>query len=246
MALKPIIAGQFYTTPAAATPVTPGGSSGQVQYNNAGAFGGISGWSTNGSTALTGGASTTLAIGGATIGSNNLAVTGTSLFTGNITQASGVTSLPAGSAAAPSLNFGTAGTGIYGASASTLGFAISGALALSVDGSSAWIRDNAGNLLFGSSADARISRTATARLRLSNASEDNFDLLQFGGTANTFPALKRSTTALQCRLADDSNYAPFAASAYSAGATAGVSAGPFTTITSITVVGGIVTALTGS
>lgn len=69
---------------------TPGGSTTQLQYNNAGAFGGVSGWTTNGTTALTGGASTTVAIGGATIGSNALAVTGTGLFNSSVIT-SGVT-----------------------------------------------------------------------------------------------------------------------------------------------------------
>src|SRR5690606_2359214 len=54
-----------------------------------GAFDGISGWTTNGTTALTGAANTTLAVGGATIGSNALAVTGTSLLTGTSTITGG-------------------------------------------------------------------------------------------------------------------------------------------------------------
>jgi hypothetical protein len=40
-------------------------------------------------------------------------------------------------------------------------------------------------------------------------------LLQFGGTTSSFPALKRSSTALEVKLADDSAYAPLAASQYS-------------------------------
>lgn len=70
--------------------------------------------------------------------------------------------------------------------------------------------------------------------------------LGFGGTTSAFPMLKRSSTALQARLADDSTYAPFAAASYAVGATAGASGGPFTTISGITVVNGIVTAITGS
>jgi hypothetical protein len=80
-------AGQFLTTNGteaswAAVAASPGGSNTQLQYNNGGAFGGITGWSTNGTTALTGGASTTLAVGGATIGSNALAVGGSTLLAG--------------------------------------------------------------------------------------------------------------------------------------------------------------------
>lgn len=45
---------------------TPGGSNTQLQYNNAGAFGGISGYTTNGTTTLAGAAGTTLTVGGGT------------------------------------------------------------------------------------------------------------------------------------------------------------------------------------
>ena len=42
---------------------------------------------------------------------------------------------------------------------------------------------------------------------LNNAGAD-FNRLQFGGTTNLFPAIKRSSTTLQARLADDSAFAP--------------------------------------
>ena len=74
--------GKLITTTAA---TTPGGASGTVQYNNAGAFGGISGYTTNGTTTLTGGASTSLAIGGATIGTDALAWTGTATGSNTLT-----------------------------------------------------------------------------------------------------------------------------------------------------------------
>lgn len=44
-----------------------------------------------------------------------------------------------------------------------------------------------------------------------NAAGNDFDRLQFGGTTSSFPSLKRSSTALYARLADDSAYAPFSA-----------------------------------
>lgn len=47
-------------------------------------------------------------------------------------------------------------------------------------------------------------------LTLNNGNQTDFNLLQFGGTTASFPAIKRSSTTLQCRLADDSAYAPFA------------------------------------
>jgi hypothetical protein len=45
-------------------------------------------------------------------------------------------------------------------------------------------------------------------LTISNFAENDFGRLQFGGTTASFPAIKRSTTYLQARLADDSAFAP--------------------------------------
>jgi hypothetical protein len=45
-------------------------------------------------------------------------------------------------------------------------------------------------------------------MTLVNTAEIDFNRLQFGGTTNLFPAIKRSTTYLQARLADDSAFAP--------------------------------------
>jgi hypothetical protein len=42
----------------------------------------------------------------------------------------------------------------------------------------------------------------------SNRAATDFTRLQFGGTTNLFPAIKRSSTTLQARLADDSAFAP--------------------------------------
>lgn len=43
-------------------------------------------------------------------------------------------------------------------------------------------------------------------LTLYNNASGDFGRLQFGGTANTFPSLKRSTTTIQARLADDTAF----------------------------------------
>jgi hypothetical protein len=48
---------------------------------------------------------------------------------------------------------------------------------------------------------------ADGKLVLYNWAGNDFSLLQFGGTSSSFPALKRSTTKLQTRLADDSAFA---------------------------------------
>lgn len=82
-------------------------ASGQILYDNAGACGGITGWTTNGTTTITGAASTTLAVGGATIGTNALAVTGT----GTISGVFGTTAT--GASSAPSLTIRSADLGFY-------------------------------------------------------------------------------------------------------------------------------------
>lgn len=47
-------------------------------------------------------------------------------------------------------------------------------------------------------------------LTLVNNAVTDFNRLQFGGTTSSFPALKRNSTALETKLADDSAYAPHA------------------------------------
>jgi len=46
-------------------------------------------------------------------------------------------------------------------------------------------------------------------ITLTNSTENGFGLLKFGGLTSSFPALKRNGTAIDVRLADDSNYAGF-------------------------------------
>jgi hypothetical protein len=54
---------------------------------------------------------------------------------------------------------------------------------------------------------------ANGTIRLTNGAETDFDRLQFGGTTNLFPALKRDSTALHVRLADDTAFAPLSCGA---------------------------------
>ena len=49
---------------------------------------------------------------------------------------------------------------------------------------------------------------AGGSITLYNSAETDFNRLQFGGITSSFPALKRSSTTLQARLADDSAFAP--------------------------------------
>jgi hypothetical protein len=55
---------------------------------------------------------------------------------------------------------------------------------------------------------SKIYSLADGNVGLYNAGESSFNLLQFGGTTTSFPALKRSSATLQVRLADDSAFAP--------------------------------------
>lgn len=89
---------------------------------------------------------------------------------------------------------------------------------------------------------SQIRSSADGVITLFNAANTDFSRLTFGGTSSSFPALKRSTTTLQARLADDSAFAAFAALSYSANGSAGVTgSGSF-----VTTVGGIVTAIAGA
>ena len=53
--------------------------------------------------------------------------------------------------------------------------------------------------------------------KFTNNAETGFDRLQFGGTTSSFPALKRSTTSLKIRLADDSGDGSLTTGGFSTG-----------------------------
>lgn len=53
----------------------------------------------------------------------------------------------------------------------------------------------------------RLSSAGDGLIRLSDSNDTDFGRLQFGGTTSSFPALKKSGTTLQVRLADDSAFA---------------------------------------
>jgi hypothetical protein len=55
---------------------------------------------------------------------------------------------------------------------------------------------------------SKIYSLSDGNVGLYNAGESSFNLLQFGGTTTSFPALKRSSTVLQARLANDSDFCP--------------------------------------
>ena len=110
------------------------------------------------------------------------------------------------------LQIGTekAGTG----SARALEFSADGGTFLSCNASGSAVRFGAATgqstILVGWTGNCfmRPINASAGVLTLLNAALDGFNRLQFGGTTSSFPALKRSSTVLQSRLADDSDFAP--------------------------------------
>lgn len=70
-----------------------------------------------------------------------------------------------------------------------------------------------GSLSFGPG--SLITGVSDGIIKVTNNAGTDFSRLQFGGTTSSFPALKRVTTLLQSRLADDSAFAGFTAAYYS-------------------------------
>lgn len=70
--------------------------------------------------------------------------------------------------------------------------------------------------VFGHRTGTLLSGGVNGNLRLTDNAGTSFGLLQFGGTTASFPSLKRSTTGLIVRLADDSADAPITASTVTA------------------------------
>jgi hypothetical protein len=64
-------------------------------------------------------------------------------------------------------------------------------------------------LWFNGGGGSRLFSPANGNIALYNSAANDFGLLQFGGVTNSFPALKRSATTIQARLADDSGFADF-------------------------------------
>ena len=82
---------------------------------------------------------------------------------------------------------------------------------------------NDGELYLGSSGNTRIMDGQAAGQVIMTGFGNTFDRLMFGGNTNSFPALKRTTTTLEVKLANDSAYTNVKGklttdTAYSAGA----------------------------
>lgn len=65
-----------------------------------------------------------------------------------------------------------------------------------------------GGVYFGTAGSngSQVQSTGVGVIAVGNYAGNDFSRLQFGGTTSSFPALKRSSTTLQARLADDSDY----------------------------------------
>jgi hypothetical protein len=151
---------------------------------------------------------TSLALGGATLGSNALAVTGLVNFAS------------VGSSSAPTLSVGHQTTGFYSVSTTGFGIAVNGTLRYDYGITTASINTfvqgvtTGGNLTIGATSGhiwngrAQMYSEATNNISLygNGGAAGSFGLLQFSGTTSAYPALKRSTTILQVRLADDSAF----------------------------------------
>lgn len=119
---------------------------------------------------------TSLAVGGCTISTNALCVTGTTLFNSGVT-------------------FADAGQWTSSGIVNPL------IVQVASSGSHGWN----GRALIYSPADGIVE--------LTNNAGTGFTRLQFGGTTSSFPAIRRTTTALNFRLADDTADAPITAAA---------------------------------
>ena len=90
---------------------------------------------------------------------------------------------------------------------------------------------------------SNISSPADGVVLATNAAGNDFTRLSLGGITSSFPAIARSGTGVQIVLADGSTFAPLTASGYTTGATPGVTTFGPSAVTSITVKGGIITAI---
>jgi hypothetical protein len=173
---------------------------------------------------------TSMAIGGATIGANALAVTGTSLFNSGVTMSAaltygGVTLSNAvtgtgpmvlgtnASLMTPNINLAT-GTSLAlnGCSISTNALCATGSAVFSGTVTGTDHIAGASNSIYWTGRSTFTS-PADGIITLNNNAGTAFSRLQFGGTTSSFPAAKRNAAALNFRLADDSADAAITAAA---------------------------------
>ena len=109
----------------------------------------------------------------------------------------------AGSATAPSINFGTAGAGIYGVASNQIGVAIGAALVTSFTSSQVWNRVDNGEFIIGAFADVRLVRDAANTLALRNGtSAQRFNVYNTYTSSTNYETFKIDwiTTANTCLI----------------------------------------------
>ena len=206
-----------------------GGTTGRVLYDNAGVLGEMTNTGTGTvnvlqtspaliTPALGIATGTSLALGGATIGTNALAVTGTQTITGGTVTASA----PVLNATQTWNNAAVAFSGIFANFTNTASLSTSKPLQIQVGGSNVFYVDTSGSTVatgniyagggnaFAWSGSSLITAPSDGIIRLSNAALTGFTRLQFGGTTSSFPAIKRNGAVMNFVLADDSAFATVA------------------------------------
>ncbi len=190
---------------------TPGGSDTQVQFNNAGAFGGDAGLTYN----LTTNVLTNT--GGQFVGTSGTVTASTPIYAGSQTW---------NNAGVNFLGFVLDYTNTAsGANSSTLRTTVGGVTVFDVDktgatfiGKGLFMTNASSNITMATNSTitwgatrGTISFPANGSMVFGDSSGNAF--LQFGGATSSFPGIKRSTTSLQVRLADDSADAALSAAA---------------------------------
>jgi len=116
--------------------------------------------------------------------------------------------LPNGSVGSPTLAFSDPGLGVYRLAPNAMAFASGGGVPAFIDPLGlvvSALKLDTGNT------DTVLRRGGPSQLLLTNNSASDFSMVQFGGTTNAFPALKRSGAGLAVRLANDSGNADLTA-----------------------------------
>jgi hypothetical protein len=97
-------------------------------------------------------------------------------------------------------------TALNGMTHNLLDLQVGGVSKLSVKNTGQLILDPTFGLKFGASS-TNITAPSNGNLTLLDNAGTSFNRLQFGGTTNAFPAIKRNSAGIDFRLADDSGYA---------------------------------------
>ncbi len=188
------------------TPALPLNS---VQFNNAGAFGGDAGFTYNNTTdivSLIG----NLQILNVAANQTPLSIAGQSLTGANAQSMVSLAGTWNTTGTPTAIDLNITSTASNGASL-LMDLRVGGTSMFRVrkDGSTTI----AGTLVAGVSSSVQfngravIQSTADSILLITNNAQTDFNRMNFGGSTSSFPALKRSTTTLQVRLADDSAFA---------------------------------------